>query len=282
MNSKLSTLSLAILAAFTLGACTSNSNVVTDTANNVTLTQEQLAGAYLVGATAWVQNAAEYRALAYQAFNVATVAYDQAPNVRGKAKAVVVDLDETMIDNGGFQGAIAKYGIAYNSKDWGNWEKTGKPTAIPGALEFAKHVVSKGGVVYYVSNRQHANLEYTKASLIALGFPGVSDATVLLKDKVSSKEPRFEVANSKHNVVVYVGDNLRDFPEAGKFNTTAERNAWVDQNKKYFGNKFIVLPNPMYGNWLSSLAPNFYSHSLAEQNKIKVDAIKAWDLSNYK
>ncbi|WP_222986857.1 5'-nucleotidase, lipoprotein e(P4) family [Psittacicella melopsittaci] len=278
MKTKLSTLSVAALAALSLAAC----STAPKTAEPVTtLTPPQVAGTYLVSATAWVQNAGEYRALAYQAFNTATVAFDKAKRVPGKAKAVVVDLDETMIDNSGFQGGIAKYGIPYNSKNWRKWEQTGKPTAIPGALEFAQHVVKNGGVVYYVSNRTQENIEYTKATLIALGFPGVSNDTVLLKGSVSTKEPRFAQAQAKSNVVVYVGDNLRDFPGAGQYTTTETRNAWVDANKANFGSKYIVIPNPMYGNWLSSLATDFYKNSLAQQNKLVLEAIEAWDLSNY-
>ncbi|RIY32926.1 5'-nucleotidase, lipoprotein e(P4) family [Psittacicella hinzii] len=279
MKGKFSSLCLAALAAVTLSACSSSTN--NEQVTTTTLNPEQLAGAYLVSATSWVQNAAEFRALSYQAFNVATVAFDNAKNVRGKAKAVVVDLDETMISNGDFQAGVAKYGIPFSSKNWSKWEQTGQPVALPGALEFAKHVVSKGGVVYYVSNRSEANLDYTKATLVALGFPGVTSQTVLLKGDVSSKESRFAKAQANSNVVLYVGDNLRDFPEAGKFKTKEERNAWVDANKKDFGVKYVVLPNPMYGNWMSTLVPNYYNFNLSERNQILVDSLKAWDLTNF-
>ncbi|RIY33327.1 5'-nucleotidase, lipoprotein e(P4) family [Psittacicella gerlachiana] len=265
-----------------LSAC-SNLNS-TQKVETTSLTDGQLAGQQLVSAVAWVQNSGEYRALAYQAFNFATISYQNAPVVKGKGKAVIVDLDETMIDNSDYQGGVVKSGVPFNNTTWGKWEQAGNPKAIPGAVAFAQYVAKNGGTMFYISNRQEANLAHTIETLKALGFPGVSSETVLLQSQggTSSKDPRFDKVNAKYNVVLYIGDNLTDYPQVSNLTTTQARNAWVEQNANKFGIKYVILPNPMYGNWVSALAPNFYKNSLSEQNKLKVDAIRAWDLTNYK
>ncbi|MFC6275929.1 5'-nucleotidase, lipoprotein e(P4) family [Psittacicella hinzii] len=275
---------VSALAAVTLAACSTNPSTSANASaeSTVTLTPAQVSGQFLVAATAWVQNAGEYRALSYQAFNYATLAFDNAKAVKGKAKAVVVDLDETMIDNAAYQGGVAKYGIPFSSQTWGKWEREGNPKVSPGALEFAKYVTSKGGKVFYVSNRRAENWDATQATLKALGFPEVTKETLLLKDKESNKNARFAQAGQNYNVVLYVGDNLQDFPDTYKIRDNAGRIDWVDANRKNFGVKYIVLPNPMYGSWISTLVPDFYKNSLSGQNQIILDAIKAWDLSNFK
>lgn len=280
MKKALTKIAFIVAAVTTLAAC--SNTPATKAEPTVTLTAGALAGEQLVNATLWVQKSAEYRALAYQAFNSAQRAFILAKNVRGKTKAVIVDLDETMIDNSEYQGSVVKTGVPFNSKDWGKWEQAGKPSLIPGALAFVKYVYQNGGRVFYVSNRQHTNLKHTIATLKELGFPQVSEENVLLKDKVSDKNPRFQSVASKYNVVVQVGDNLVDFPSTYSLKTPEARNQWVDANKALFGSKYIVLPNPMYGSWLSTLQPGFYSKSLTEQNKVKVELIKAWDASNFK
>ncbi|MFC6275930.1 5'-nucleotidase, lipoprotein e(P4) family [Psittacicella hinzii] len=276
-------LSVSALAVLSLAACSNHVELKElSGSTDVSLTPGQVAGQQLALAVAWVQNAAEYRALAYQAFNFATLAFTQAENINGKMKAVIVDLDETMLDNSEYQGGVIKAGVPFNAQTWGRWEQQGTPKAVPGAVEFAQYVTAHQGKVFYVSNRQASNLSYTQQTLKALGFPDVSDQTVLLQaGKDSSKDPRFAQVAKNYNVVLYVGDNLKDYPNVSKLETTAARNAWVEQNSQQFGVKYIIIPNPMYGNWVNALAPGFYSRTLTEQNKLKVEALKPWDLINY-
>lgn len=242
----------------------------------VTLTPVELQAQQLVDATAWFQQSAEYRALAYQSFNFAKIAFDQAQVAANQTKAVVVDLDETMIDNSIYEGALIKYGASFSNKTWSAWEQHGTPTALPGAVAFASYVNSHGGKMYYISNRSDDNKAPTMKTLEALGFPGVSADTVLLKTDTSNKDVRYNQVLQHDPIVLYIGDNLNDFMGVYGKNTVAARKEWVDANKNMFGVKYIMMPNPMYGNWMSSLAENFYSLSGSEQNKVRQQSVHYW------
>ena len=76
-----------------------------------------------------------------------------------------------------------------------------------------------------------------------------------------------------------MGDNLGDFSEIFEVDNTKERNDLVDQNKKYFGDKFIVLPNAMYGNWEGAVYDGNMRLPAAEKkkdpsSKIEGDSLK--------
>lgn len=270
---------VGLACVLALASCAQTANVAVEQpkAQVTTLNPIELQAQHLVDATSWVQNSGEYRALAYQAFNYAKISFDKAKVPAGKLKAVVSDLDETLIDNSAYQGSLVHYGKEFESATWGEWEKVGNPTAIPGAVEFAKYVNAHGGKMYYVSNRQHANLEGTIRALQALGFPGVSAETVLLKNGSSNKEIRFNEIQKVNPIVMYVGDNLNDFPGGYSLKNKADRQAWADKNATQFGVTYIALPNPMYGNWMSALDPNFYNKSKAEQNEVRINSIQKWD-----
>ena len=198
----------------------------------------------------WMQQSGEYRALAYQAFNAAKAAFDAAVPADGMKKAVVVDLDETMIDNSA-EGAIRLLEHKeFDPSFWTRWCEAEQALAIPGAVEFANYVNSHGGKMFYVSNRI-VGPEYqpTINNLKALGFTGVDSTSVLLKDKVSQKTARYEqVEKAGYEIVVFIGDNLDDFRFTGetyrKLNDV--RRSVVDKYKSDFGVKYIVLPNPLY------------------------------------
>lgn len=237
----------------------------------------------LIGQTAsgvlWTQQSGEYRALAYQAFNVATVAYDQAKVKKGQKKAVVVDLDETMIDNSPHAAWQILNGKTFNPETWTKWVEAKQARAIPGAVEFAHHVVNRGGKVYYVSNRKTgAEYQPTVDNLKALGFPDVTEQTLLLKEKSSNKDERFAVpATQGYTVVLYVGDNLGDF--AGKptyHKSNADRRAFVDAHRADFGVKYVVLPNPNYGDWEGGLADGYYKLTPQEQENVRRSILDAW------
>jgi 5'-nucleotidase (lipoprotein e(P4) family) len=104
--------------------------------------------------------------------------------------------------------------------------------------------------VFYVSNRRESEKQCTARNLKQVGFPDVSDETVLVRTDVSSKEPRRQAIAAKYRVVLLIGDNLNDFAEIFENSKTIEsRLSATQQNKSNFGTRFIVLPNVMYGAW---------------------------------
>src|SRR5688572_15833063 len=218
---------------------------------------------YQTAAVLYMQKAAEYRALAYQAFNLARLRLDEdldKKNVKRLPKAerklpraIVVDIDETVLDNSPAQAYGIKNGIPFNTKDWYAWGEMRKAKAIPGAVEFLNYAVSKGVKVYYISNRDDVQKQATIDNLKSVGFQDAVVENVLTRTAESSKDARRAVVMAKYRVVMLVGDNLDDFTSAFERKPVADRFAEVEKAKDQWGKRFIVLPNAMYGTWESAI-----------------------------
>lgn len=270
MKHSIHKLSLLIAgAAFALTACTQHAQ---------TNGEEKLQQQALLGVN-WVQESGEYQALAYQAFNTAKVAFDQAKVSKGKKKAVVVDLDETMMDNSAYAAWQIQNNKAFDGKDWTRWVEARQTQAIAGAVEFNNYVNSHKGKMFYVSNRKDQGEKAgTLDDMKTLGFQGVSEDTLYLKKEKSSKSARFaEIEKLGYEIVLYIGDNLNDFGDATYKKSNADRRAFVDANSKQFGKKFIVLPNPNYGDWEGAVFNYNYKLSAEEKNQARHKALRAWD-----
>ena len=228
--------------------------------------------------TIWIQRSAEVRALSYQAFNVAKLIFDLdlQKDASGKKRAVIVDIDETVLDNSPYQAAMVGNNFGY-PKGWGEWCDAAEAKALPGAIEFLKYVVSKGGDVFYISNRKVKYKEGTVKNLKALGFPQVTDDHLLLREKTSNKEPRREMVQNDHRIVLLMGDNLNDFDNVFRKKSLNDRSAAVDQVKDQFASKFIVLPNPMYGDWEGGVYKGNWKLSPAEKDKARKAALIRWN-----
>lgn len=225
----------------------------------------------------WVQQSGEYQALAYQAYNTARRAFDAAKAQAGHKKAVIVDLDETMIDNSAYAAWRVEHGVPYTEPTWARWMEAKQATAIDGAVSFARYVNSRGGRMFYISNRDDTSYAATVENLQKLGFPGVSRETVLLRTTQSDKQARFDRVKSKgYDVVVYIGDNLNDFGTHYYGKNNRERRLQVAAQQKQFGSKFIMLPNPNYGDWISGMADDYYKQTPARQLEINRENLRVW------
>jgi 5'-nucleotidase (lipoprotein e(P4) family) len=226
---------------------------------------------YQEGAILWTQTSGEARALAYQAFNLARLMLDRdlQSNRRSRMRrAIVVDADETVLDNSRYQATLQKNRQNYDARTWTEWVNRAEAAAVPGAVEFLRYAASRGVRVFYITNRNLAEKEGTALNLKKLGFPDVSDQTLLVRTdpKTSSKEPRRKAVGSKYRIVLLMGDNLNDFAEIFEKSKTVEgRLDAVERNKKEFGRRFIVLPNTMYGDWESAIYD--YNFKLTEEEK---------------
>jgi len=278
---------LFVIAAGALffASCATNSGMKKSgqMATAYNLSEDDLLAEQTMLAINWVQQSGEYRALAYQAFNMAKMAFDNAKPANGMKKAVVVDLDETMIDNSAEGAYRLLEHKSFAPESWTQWCEAKQALAIPGAVEFANYVNSHNGKMFYVSNRAvGAEYEATIENLKALGFTGVDETSLLLKDKVSNKMPRFEqIEKAGYEIVVYAGDNLDDFGFTGetyhKLNDV--RRAAVDKYRADFGVKYIVLPNPIYGNWIGGLNADYYKKDGAGKQQIHRDNLKIWKMA---
>lgn len=221
----------------------------------------------------WMRTSAEYRALAYQGYNVAMNAVKMAvtdPSHQRKPLAIVLDADETVVDNTKLMGeSIVNGNGRFDAPWWRQAVHQGKSQAMPGAVEFLNEVHKQGVEIFYVSNRYApVNLDVTIQNFKELGFPSVDKDHVLLFEKDSDKQPRFDMIAKKYYVVVYMGDNAGDFPIGTKGKTLAERNGIIDAHKEDFGTTFVVFPNPAYGSWVSALAKGYQNLSPEEQKQV--------------
>lgn len=206
---------------------------------------------HTIQALLWQQNAAEYKALTYQAYNLAQFQLDKilAENDFLKPLAIVTDIDETVLDNSPYSGKQVELDENYSSLRWAEWVKKIKAKEIPGALSFFNYAKSKGVEVFYISNRSATQTKETIENLKLYDFPFADETHVMLKTSSSEKETRRNNVRKTHEIVLFLGDNLSDFSSVFENHSTAQRNKSADSLKVLFGKKYIVFPNPIYGDW---------------------------------
>jgi 5'-nucleotidase (lipoprotein e(P4) family) len=233
--------------------------------------QQKADSEYQVGAILWTQTSGEKAALSYQAFTLARMMLDGDLRMNRRSRmrrAVVVDVDETILDNSRHQAMLALTRQNFESKSWTEWCNRAEATALPGAVEFLRYANSRGVRVFYITNRKEVEKEGTAKNLKKLGFPDVNDETLLVRtDKESSaKESRRLAVSARHRIVLLMGDNLNDFADIFEKSKTVEgRMEAVERTRNQFGTRFIVLPNPMYGDWESAIYG--YNNKLTEEEK---------------
>lgn len=226
---------------------------------------------YLAGAVLWQQTSGERRALSYQAFALARMLLDRdlRMNRRSrKPRAIIVDLDETILDNSRNEGTMLKNRTNFNQKDWTAWVNRAEATAVPGSVEFLRYAASRRVKVFYITNRLEVQKQGTETNLKRLGFPQVNGETLLIQTDPNnlSKESRRQTVGAKYRVVLLMGDDLNDFAAVFENCKTLEsRIESVEKNKPAFGTRFIVLPNPMYGDWENAIYG--YNFKLSEAEK---------------
>jgi 5'-nucleotidase (lipoprotein e(P4) family) len=222
-----------------------------------------------------MQTAAEYRACCYQAYNVAT---RRLRELRGdpikdtRKLAVVMDLDETVLDNSGFQAMLVRSRLAYDQRLWDLWEEkhADQVGLVPGAGDFIQEAGRLGVTVFYISNRSEKFRAATNSALNRLHIGVKEPSQLKLMTTTGDKTGRRKEVEAGYTVLLYFGDNLRDFDE--QFRCTvdntrgepqtdparlaaaiAERKDRVDQTRKKWGAEWIILPNPVYGEWMKPL-----------------------------
>ena len=227
---------------------------------------------YLTGAVLWTQSAAEYRALAYQTFALARLRLDQDLRLfrakRGPRRpAVIVDIDETVLDNTRYEAELVLRGLSFDPARWTAWCQRADAGAVPGAVDFLSYAVHRGVHVVYITNRRQAEKFGTIANLRKLGFPDPNEDTVMVREEgtTPSKESRRQKVASRFRILLLVGDNLSDFNDHFSGKSTAERAGQVDRERAEFGSHFIVVPDPMYGDWENAIYE--YKSNLTPEQK---------------
>jgi 5'-nucleotidase (lipoprotein e(P4) family) len=246
-------------------------------------------GHSILNGTLWMQTSAEYRAVAFTIFAnarssldaqlrnpFAKAATEETTNDPTQPPAIILDLDETILDNGAFESRAIRAHKTYDATLWKAWTAEGAARAIPGAKDFLDYAKAHGVTVFYITNRDASEEPGTRRNLEQLGFPFDPKVdTLLMQGKngwtTSDKSPRRAFVAATYHIAMILGDDLNDFmTAAGK--TLAERNALVDSVRGWWGDTWFILPNPMYGSWERAvIGPG---GTPCEQLQRKVDALR--------
>lgn len=221
-------------------------------------------------ATLWVQTSAEYRAVTRSVYKAAldhlpalvadsarSAVLEQESGFEELPSAVILDVDETVLDNSPYQARLLVNGGSYDSDTWAAWVDERAARAVPGAIEFTNGASDLGITVFYVTNRRAAQEQATRDNLAALGFPLRSDIDVIL---MRGEEPEWDgpksgrrrVVASTHRVLMLVGDDLNDFIDVEGL-AIRERDQVEQRYGEYWGDRWRMIPNPTYGSWERAL-----------------------------
>ena len=250
-----------------------------------------------LNAVLWFQASAEYRASAETIYRAAADKLDVAlkekhwdalvPGERdnvgkteGLKPAVVMDVDETVLDNSPYQARLIRDNAEYSDPSWDLWVAEKKAKAVPGAVDFARAAAAKGVTILYLSNRAVHLKDATIANLKAVGMPVASDdvflglGTVLpgCEQNGTEKNCRRRLAGQKYRVLMQFGDQLGDFVEVVA-NTPQDRTQLLDEYDDWFGERWWMLPNPTYGSWEPALFNNEWSQPRAARRQAKETAL---------
>ena len=273
-NKKILSLLAVAITAISMTGC---SNLYSKSEDKVTLTYDELVARENMMATNWYQTSGEARALYLQGYNVATQRlkeYLKTPHT--KPYSIVLDLDETVLDNSPYQAENIILGRGYDSKSWDEWVNMKKAKAVPGAKEFLQFADKNGVKIYYISDRAESQLEATIENLRAEGIPVQANDSVLLKNKddKSGKVNRREYVKNHTQLIMLFGDNLSDF-DLFSSKSIDERNAKVEELSKEFGDRFIIFPNPLYGAFETAIYGGKFPQA-KEKLEIKESILKGY------
>jgi 5'-nucleotidase (lipoprotein e(P4) family) len=250
-----------------------------------------------LNAVAWTQTAIEHDLIYREVFRTAgeklrialkNPNWDALPNeerkhpVTTKLKpAVIVDIDETVLDNSPYQARLIEQGNAFDESSWSEWCREKRAKALPGALEFARAAAKSGVTVFYLSNRAESLNEATLENLRTDGFPIAEKETVFLglgsivdgcEQNGTEKGCRRELIGRTHRVLMQLGDQIGDFVDVGA-NTLEGRRAAIEPYLGWIGERWFVLPNPTYGSWEAALFGNDWRQPAVARRKAKLDAL---------
>lgn len=255
---------LLLIAVF-LAGCNSSEAPETDRESTALRSQE-----YLTASTLFVQQSAEYRALCYQAFAAAEFQLVELLKQKPVNPAVVLDLDETVLDNSAYTAWQVVNDQPYSTETWALWTDLAKAPEVPGVGDFLRLADTLGVTLFYISNRDTSALNPTIENMRNLNLPQLIPSQFYLKTTTSDKaERRQAVEDAGHEVVMLIGDNLGDFHEKWDKKSVKERKSLTENDRDQFGKKYIVLPNPIYGTWEGALFDYNRNFNEAQKDSIR-------------
>ena len=204
----------------------------------------------------WYRTSAEQRGLFLQTYHLATHELERRVHATKPGNwAVILDADETVLDNSQYQ--LMSGGRGYTEDSWTEWVRMIAATALPGSVDFTKSVHALGGKVVIVTNRNQAVCPETIDNLRNVGI--VADEVLCQPaGATGDKNPRFEAVQQGTapsvlpplDVLMWFGDNIQDFPHLTQ-RLRGERSV----EYAAFGRIYFLLPNPLYGSWSKNKFP---------------------------
>lgn len=219
-----------------------------------------------LNAILWAQTSAEYAANATQTYRAArrslvealrdkgwTAALEQAGDYSSKAPAVILDLDETILDNSAYRVQRLEAGKGFDEASWRAWVREERAGAVPGAIEFLKFAHARGVALFYVTNRDCSSEagDATRKQLEKLLVPLSNPSRLLCRTGgLSDKSPRRAAVAGEYRILLLIGDDFGDFLTVPSGQATVEaRRRLFRTHVDYWGERWFMLPNPMYGSW---------------------------------
>ncbi len=207
-----------------------------------------------------------------------TAALEQKKDFKNKKPAIILDIDETVLDNSPFQARTIVKGLSYPN-GWVDWANEGQATAVAGVSDFLEFANKKGVKIFYVTNRIHILEKATKENLIRLGLPFDNDIDVLLMKEengwTSDKTSRRELIAKDYRILLMVGDQLTDFISSDEaYVHHVERKEIAAKYSDMWGTKWFVITNPMYGRWEYSIYDNETPSSEEEAKAIRINTLR--------
>ncbi|MEQ9724739.1 HAD family acid phosphatase [Pseudomonas sp. WHRI 8822A] len=222
-------------------------------------------------AVLWTQTAIEHEVLYQQIYAAATRqlrpaladpqwdALAQAPrDLSGLPPALIVDIDETLLDNTPVNAKAVVDGGAYDYAEWYRWVEKAEARALPGSVAFMQAAAQLGITPYYLTNREPGQEADTLRNLRQAGFP-IADARQILtagtatggcQQAGSDKTCRRHWVGERARVLLMVGDSYGDFIAAP--NRLSAQRQMAAPYQAWFGQRWFLLPNPTYGGWYTA------------------------------
>lgn len=265
------TLLRSLLIAFVVVSCSSQTAVTSAQPAKGQLAQQN------VDATIWYNTSAENFYIYHQTYAYAKQKLQErlATNKEG-APAVILDIDETVLDNGPFMLQLIEQNMTFTEEMWQGWVGKADAKLLPGVQDFLMFCEMNGVQVFYVSNRAESMLESTMENMLKYNLPNVTPENIWLMKDTGDKSERRAYVMRQANVLLYIGDNLRDFDEMFRDRSVNYGKTMVEEQLPRMLPQCILLPNPMYGQWQSIF--NYPENaSEAEKARLKIEQAQPKD-----
>jgi acid phosphatase len=206
---------------------------------------------------------------------------DRIAPSKGLKPAVVLDIDETVLDNSPYQARLVRSGGEYNEADWAAWCQEEIARALPGVVEFTQFAAKHGIAVIYISNRAKDLDQVTLANLRKVGLPvsgpeaflGLGTFVEGCEQVGTEKGCRRQQISQKYRVLMQFGDQIGDFVTVLANNAEGRRKAMAPY-MDWVGSRWFVLPNTTYGSWEPALFNNDWSAPLEQRRQQKIDSLR--------